>query len=101
PLHRGCRRNRNGRAADRHATAADRRLPRPLDLAGARRGGDRSVSTDHYTGRVAVSTGASSGIGEATARAMAADGHRVALLARRADRIDECWWHYVRISRTT
>ena len=40
------------------------------------------------TGRVAVVTGASSGIGEATARALVADGYRVALLARRVERIE-------------
>jgi NADP-dependent 3-hydroxy acid dehydrogenase YdfG len=45
------------------------------------------MSTTDHTGRVAVITGASSGIGEATARALAGEGYRVALLARRADRI--------------
>jgi NADP-dependent 3-hydroxy acid dehydrogenase YdfG len=39
------------------------------------------------SGRVCVVTGASSGIGEATARALAAGGAKVALLARRRERV--------------
>src|SRR3954463_13705961 len=39
--------------------------------------------------RVAVVTGASSGIGAATARALAAEGYAVALAARREERVNE------------
>ena len=44
---------------------------------------------DNIKGKVAIVTGASSGLGESTARHLAARGARVVLAARRTDRLDK------------
>src|SRR3954470_16421459 len=56
----------------------------------AREGGPSSWRTlARMPDRVAVVTGASSGIGAATAKALAREGYAVALAARREERINE------------
>jgi NADP-dependent 3-hydroxy acid dehydrogenase YdfG len=50
---------------------------------------ERSFSVGKLDGKIAVVTGASSGIGEATVRALAAEGAAVVAGARRKERLDE------------
>ena len=56
------------------------------------------MGTSNIADKVVVITGASSGIGESTARLLGRSGAKLVLGARRKDRIDalvkECLWHF-------
>jgi len=65
----------------------------------AMRAGDRRASMGSPTAPLAFITGASSGIGQALALAYLQRGWRVALLARRADRIEQ-WLDAERVDRS-
>ncbi|KAK3064257.1 hypothetical protein LTS18_008805 [Coniosporium uncinatum] len=63
-------------------------LPHPPQLTHAHGGSARSIRRGPLSGRVAVVTGASSGIGAAVATALAKEGCHVAIAARRTDALE-------------